>query len=298
MNALDVLYNIFEHSNLILASFKYCLVGHNKHPYRIDGKDARPNKIEDFVSLNDLCECKNLEKYAGIGISIQASNVCAIDVDSCFSIPFDISSADNRAKDIIERFKHFAYIEFSFSGKGLRVFFKQPNIENYASKYYIKNDRVNIEYYQPLQSFRYVTITGMTIVDNNIQSSNDFTTTILTFLNDYMKRTVIEREYVDVHETDSRSLEQLLIEVKKLYFKDIIFQNLWFSQAPGSGKDESQKDYHLVAYLYEKITQDKEKLRQVFECSPFYKSKDTKHVNKWQYNNYRYFNYLYDRIRR
>lgn len=298
MNALDVVNNIVENSNLVNTSFKYCLVGMNKHPYRIDGKDARPNSVDDFVDLLDIVSCDKLEEYAGLGISIQGSNICAIDVDKCFTTPFDITSADKRALDIIDRFKDVAYIEFSFSGTGLRVFFKQDSIDDYSSKYYIKNDRVNIEYYQPKQSYRYVTITGKTIVNNNIECSFSFIDKVISFLEHYMKRVIVERVYVDVKEHDERSIEELMKIVKRLYFKDFTFQNLWFNPAPGSGKDESQRDYHLVAYLYENVTQDKEKLRQVFEQSNFYKTKDTKHVNKWTYNNYRYLNYLYDRIRR
>lgn len=298
MNAFDVLSNIFKNEHLCNANLKYCLVGSNKRPYRYDGKDARPNDIDDFVQLIDLVEANKWIDYAGIGISIQASNICAIDVDKCFSSPFDISTADSRALDVIDRFKHFAYIEFSFSGTGLRVFFRQDNIEDYSSKYYIKNDRVNIEYYQPKQSYRYVTITGRTIVDNPIDSSISYKDDIIDFLNTYMLRPIVVKQHVDVNENDDRSLEDLLKIVKRLYFKDYTFQNLWFTNAPGSGKDESQRDYHLVAYLYENVTQNREKLRQVFECSTFYKTKDSRHISKWLYNDYRYFNYLYDKVRR
>ena len=86
--------------------------------------------------------------------------------------------------------------------------------------------------------------------------------------------------------------------VRYKYLKDYNFQDLWFTKAPGSGKDESERDYHLVAYLYENITQDKNLLKQIFESSEFFKTKDWKHVNKWKNQNGRYFNYLYDTIRR
>ena len=76
------------------------------------------------------------------------------------------------------------------------------------------------------------------------------------------------------------------------------FQNLWFTNAPGSGKDESERDYHLVAYLFENVTQDHDMIKQIFEQSNFFKTKDYKHVYKWTNQNGRYFEYLYNTIRR
>ena len=119
-NALDTLLRIAENENLVNSNLKYCLVTEKKLPYKLDNTPAKINNTNDFVDFKELLNGE-LEKYAGIGISIQASKVCAIDVDKCFSIPFDISTGDERAKDIIDRFKKYAYIEFSFSGKGLRV---------------------------------------------------------------------------------------------------------------------------------------------------------------------------------
>ena len=38
------------------------------------------------------------------------------------------------------------------------------------------------------------------------------------------------------------------------------------------------------------------KAKEVFEMSPFFKSKDRKHVYKWERSDHRYFNYLYNVI--
>ena len=81
MNALTTLIKIVETDALYNADLRYCLVGENKLPYKIDGNFAKPNCISDFVSINELMSCNNLNDYAGIGISIQGSKICAIDVD-------------------------------------------------------------------------------------------------------------------------------------------------------------------------------------------------------------------------
>lgn len=296
MNALNTLERIINNENLVFANLKYCLVNKDKIPYKINGDNARSNYMEDFVDIEELIECNKLKNYAGIGISIQASNISAIDVDKCFSEPFDINSADERALDIIYRFKDYAYIEFSFSGKGLRVFFKQDIIKDYSKYYYIKNESCGIEYYQPSQSYRYVTITGKTIINNEINDNKDFNHIIKEFLDDYMQRTFKGKKNINIISNDDRTIDQIMKKVKSKLLTDYIFQEHWFSKAPGSGSNESEMDYYLLSYLYEYVVQDKEKLRIVFEKSPYFKSKDKKHVNKWLYNDYRYYNYIYERL--
>lgn len=299
MSAIDVIDKI-ANTQLINANLKYCLVDTSKHPFKTDGLPARPNNVDDFVDFTELLNCEKLDKFAGIGISIQASNMCAIDVDHCFAIPNDVSSADDRAKYCLDLFKNDAYCEFSFSGTGLRILFKHDVIDDYSDLYYIKNEKYAVEYYQPSKSFRYVTVTGNVIYNNDLDTSDnyvDFTDKLMEFLNKYMKRQIVEHA-VYTEEIETRSYEELMKIVKRHYRKDMIFQNLWFKPAPGSGKDESERDYHLVAYLFENITQDKDLIKQIFESSEFFKTKDSHHMYKWTNQDFRYFNYLYTTIRR
>lgn len=291
MNAIDAIERL-SNTKIINANLKYCLVDEYKKPFKIDGSIARPNVIDDFVDFETLLHCMNITSYSGIGISIQASNICAIDVDKCFDRPNDITSADERAKYFLDSFKN-AYCEFSFSGTGLRILFRQNVIDNYSDKYYIKNEKYHIEYYQPTKSFRYVTLTGNTIYDNNVDANIDLS----DFLNKFMLRQQVVHRQINTNTYETRSFEELMKLVKRAYLTNSNFQDLWFKNAPGSGKDESERDYHLVAYLFENITQDKDLIKQIFESSNFFKTKDFKHLNKWKNQNYRYFNYLYDRIR-
>lgn len=288
MNALDCIDNI-TNTKLVNYQLKYCLVKSNKLPYTIEDKLARPNHIEDFVEFDRLLQHNSLEDYAGVGISIQASGICAIDIDHCFSKPFDIESLDNRAKYCIEHFKD-SYIEFSFSGTGLRILFLHNQLDDYKNKYYIKNSKFNIEFYMPTESNRYVTITGKSINNVDIQDIDD--EVLMSFLNEYMKRKVEVHQVIETKET--RSFEEVLKVARQKLNKDMYFQDLWFKKAPGSRKNESELDYALIAYIYDYITTDKEFIRKIFEMSEFYKSKDNHHIYKWQYNNYRYFNFQYE----
>ena len=296
-----MIYDTLEaisNTTLIDSGLKFCLVDSNKRPFKVDGTMAKPNNVNDFVEFEDLLQCSDLESYAGVGISVQASNICAIDVDHCFSKPFDITSGDDRANDLIYLLGPYNYIEFSFSGKGMRILCQNPIIENYSDKYYIKNESNQMEYYQPTKSFRYVTVTGKVIKRNLIRRA--ITQDIFVdILNEYFLKP--EKKQFDVFTTtgeETRSFEELMKLVKYNYLSNTKFQNLWFVPAPGSGSNESERDYEMVCYLFENITQDKDMIKRIFEESEFFKSKDWKHVNKWKNQDYRYFNYLYSVISR
>lgn len=296
MSAFEVVERLAD-TTLLAANLRYCVVDDRKTPLKIDGTPARVNVVDDFVDFESLLTC-NLEDYAGVGISIQASEVCAIDVDKCFAVPNDISTADERAKFVIDLFKDDAYIEFSFSGRGLRVLFRQDIITDYSKTWYIKNQMVDIEYYQPAKSCRYVTVTGNTIANNLVDASYSFMDKIETFLNKYMRRPEHRRSNATTQQVEeTRSLDELMKLVRVHYLKNGRFQDIWFTNAPGSGKDESERDYYLLAFLFENVTQDKEMLRKVFEQSPFFKTKDRHHIYKWEYNEHRYYNYIYDNLR-
>ena len=295
-NITETLNNILD-SPLMDANLRYCLITSDKRPYRVDNEQCKPNNVDDFVEFSELVNCTRLSRYSGVGISIQASDICAIDCDDCFKTSFEVNSADDRAKALLSLFANYTYCEFSFSGHGLRILFRIPNIDNYDSIYYTKNSTVKIEYYRPEGSARYVTVTGKIISNKPIAKYLDNVQTATEkFLNLYMKRRITTFERSVISET--KSMEQIKKELKVLIFKNPFFQDLWFSQAPGSGADESERDYHILAILFEQITQDKEILKQIFESSPYFKSKDRKHINKWLANDNRYYNYVYSQLKR
>lgn len=294
MGAYETFETILNTNNLQYSDLKWCYVDKNKIPFKTDGTNAKPNNPSDFVDFHKLPELKIFE-YEGLGISIQASNVCAIDIDHCITSPFNINNGDTKAIEIINRFKDIAYIEYSFSGTGLRILFRHEVINNYEEHYYIKNSKQQIEFYQPSNSNRYVTITGKYLYNNPINFCPD--ELLFAFLDKYMVRAKNrENEITWSHIEDDREISILLELVKTLYRKDFTFQETWFGKAPGAGKNESELDYYLLKTLCYNITQDKNKLKELFECSPYFNSKDKQHLYKWNYNNFRYFNWIYNNI--
>lgn len=291
MTALSVIESIGANDYLRKADFlRYCFVNKEKVPFQYNGTDsARPNVSSDFVPLGQLDLAKAVE-FAGVGVSIQASGICAIDVDKCFRVPFDLSTADGRAQDIINIFGDKTYIEFSFSGTGLRILFRAAPISDYEKRYYIKNSRTQCEYYYPQGSNRYVTVTGRTIIYAGI---NFLPEAILkVFLDTYMIRPV-KSTNGSAREPIQGDRNNLLLHFLRT---NKSFQDNWFDKAPGSGSNESERDFFLLKFIFENITNNQEEAKTIFEESPFFKSKDRKHVYKWTRADNRYFNYLYNVI--
>lgn len=297
MGAINVINNIINNPNLYEYGFKYCLVDKDKVPYNFSFSLCHLNNLNEFIKISDLImlDLNRVKEFEGIGVSIQASNITAIDVDHCFSKEFDVRSADERAKDILNLFKDY-YCEFSFSGKGLRIFFINNKIYNYNSLYHIKNTKNKVEFYYPFNSYKYVTITGNYIYNNSIKLIDS--QLLFTFLNKYMKKEkVIENQRENNNYVDYRSMVTLIKKLKRLLIEDNKFQEVRFSKAPGSGKDESERDYYLVATIYEKITKDPNKIKEIFELSDFFKSKDKKHIYKWERGNNEYFYYMFNYVK-
>ncbi len=289
MSSRDTLFQIAG-TPLLSFPLQFCLVAKDKKPFKVDGTLAKPNCVDDFVNFEKLLECDKLDDFAGIGISIQASKICAIDIDHCFSEPFNKDTIDERGKEIFDLFKLKTYCEFSFSGTGMRILFTTKTLENYSDLYYTKNEKFSIEFYRPDGSARYVTVTGKTLANNNI----DFVDceTVLKFLNSYMikpVRKIIKSKVIE----EEKSFEECKRQVIQLYYNNHRFQDLWFAQAPGSGKNESEMDFEILCFLYECITTSYDNLKSLFELSPYFKSKDFKHRQKWEAQDNRYLKYIY-----
>ena len=157
MSAIDVINNILYNNNLSTYQFKYCLVAKDKIPYTINNIMVKPNNVQDFCDLYDLVSCISLDDYVGVGISIQASNICAIDVDHCFEKPFDINTCDDRGKQIIELFKteklsrmpvYEETIDDIIGTLNIKdiIFLSDEEIENFDIKKYIRDPFFTYEF--------------------------------------------------------------------------------------------------------------------------------------------------------
>ena len=290
MSALDTLVAILDNQYLVNARLKYCL-HKSKIPYSAVDEliKVKPNSYNDFVDLSEI-NLQLLNKFDGLGISIQASNVAAIDIDHCFETAFDINSIDERGLDILNIFKNETYVEFSYSGTGLRILFKPTKIENYCDTYYIKNSKTQCECYFPEITNRYVTITGKVIIQQDILPIDE--NVLFKFLDKYMKKNINNT----LAEKPKKSTYNIDTMLRFWLFKDFSFRSLWFSIPSGFNGNESECDFYLLKFIKTNISNNKEEVKKLFESSYYFKHKDKKHIAKWKYNNYRYFNYIWEHI--
>ena len=93
-----------------------------------------------------------------------------------------------------------------------------------------------------------------------------------------------------------------LIVVRTWLLRDYNFQKLWFDRREWligknyKGTGESEHDFALLQYIYTNITQDREMCKNIFEKSKYFKTKDAKHVQKWFYQDCRYFYFIFKQL--
>ena len=284
INSFVFITNVVNNApQLLTNNLKWCYIDEKKLPFTKDGNIARSNSERDFCDFNELIN-DNWLSFKGIAISVNFSNIVAIDIDKCIEKPFDLSTINEKAHKILSQFKDY-YCEFSFSGTGLRILFKSSLNFDFKEKYYIKNSKENIEVYFPQNSYRYVSVTGVSIFKKNEIKEVD-EGIITNFLETYMKRSQKDRISIVEEFIDEKEIQKRL---KKLFINNYNFLEVWTSKAPGSRKNESELDYYLIKIILENITTNIDQVKQVFESSDYYLSKDQKHKNKWNRDNYEYF---------
>lgn len=232
-----------------------------KIPFNVStGQGAKSNDPSTFVSYPVLL--KHIHKYlsiddngkqiGGVGLGI-FRGYSAVDIDHCVDNDGNISEM---ARDIIDYCN--SYTEYSPSRTGIRIIFKtQTKIDK--SQYYINNANLGLEIYISDMTNKFVTITGNKISGDTI---NDID--ILPILNKYMKKGGFN--------------------INKILEKDDKLAALWNKKAPGSHADESETDMALCCKLAFYLKNDEQLIKQYFEMSPYYQSKDDVHKKKWARN--------------
>jgi len=234
------------------------LTDKGKVPFNLlTGQYAKSNDETTFSTYPTLLN--NIHKYlkfdesgkqtGGVGLGI-FRGYSAIDIDHCID---ENGQMSEMALDIITFCN--SYTEYSPSKTGVRIIFK-TNVKIDKELYYINNHNCGLEIYISNNTNKFVSITGNKISGDAI---NDIDITYI--LNRYMKR-------------GQFNLESALKKDSKL-------NELWNKQAPGSHSDESESDMALCCKLAYYLHNDEQLIREYFEKSPYYQSKDAEHKKKW-----------------
>ena len=242
-----------------------------KMPFNpLTGYAAKSNDKSTFVSYPTLMHYANSyiafegkKQIGGIGLGI-FNGFSAIDIDHCV----DNGKPNKMAQEIIDFCN--SYTEFSPSGTGIRIIFKST-IKIDKNKYYINNAKNGLEIYISDNTNKFVTITGNNINNNDINEID-----VTEILEKYMKRSV------PLMPTISPAFNnEVNISIEYALNKDAKLYELWYKQAPGSHSNESELDLALCCKLAFYCNGDFNKIKQTFESSPYYASKDELHKNKW-----------------
>ena len=202
----------------------------------------------------------NNKWIGGIGLGI-FNGFSAIDIDHCI----ENGKISDMAQEIIDYCQ--SYTEKSPSGTGIRIIFKTDFKDYDKTQYYINNSKIGLEIYIEGATNKFVTLTGDAILSSSVNKVD-----VVYLLDKYMKKQ--RRGNFAPKNTNTYNINDFIDKDPKLC-------ELWNTQAPGSGSNESELDLALCSKLAFYLQRDAHAIKTAFEQSPYYLSKDTKHQQKW-----------------
>lgn len=197
----------------------------------------------------------------GLGLGI-FNGFSAIDIDHCFDE--ETGELSDMAKEIIDYCN--SYTEISPSGKGIRIIFRCKEINYDKNKYYTNNHKLGLEVYVEGATNKFVTLTGNCISSHDNISAID----IEDLLDKYMRKDGGLKPVTPIVEA---------LPIEQFLQRDEVLNKLWFGKS--DERSDSENDLALCSKLAFYLQKDPTAMRECFECSPYFASKDTAHKNKW-----------------
>ncbi len=234
---------------------------------------ASTTDINTFANFNTAYNCYLNNNYDGIGIGV-FGNLYAIDLDHCITDGVLSESAEL----IVEAFA--SYTEISPSGDGLHIFGYINDFTFDKDKYYIHNQKQNIEVYIAGVTSKYVTVTGNRYNDYDISICDN--STMQKFLDNFMLKEVRSDMLLPTLPPDDTDIDFLAIGLEK----DDKLKRYYNGERVLADKSESENDYGFMAKLMYWCNNDTEKAITTFLSSPYYSQKDDEHKKKLQRKDY------------
>ena len=278
--------------NGLFCLWKYTKRGENltKPPinpnYYLKDSDSYRKKEDYYSKSNDKTRFNHLDKVLpltsskyGIGFGI-FDTFGAIDLDHCLNEEGKIIQ-DDFSKIVIDIVKSLnTYTEKSPSGTGLHLYFKikgmKLNPEEYSKKYYT-NKRINKKTNQGLEIYlsgmtkKFLTITGDKLGDKDFREISF--EELQPILEKYMRRYTSKTTTTSSLVTNQGDFLKIGLE------KDSLLIDL-YNDTTHSG-NESEEDMRLLSKLAYYCNKDSQAIRQAFESSPYFMTKDEEHLEKW-----------------
>lgn len=230
-----------------------------KVPY--NPRTGTPAKSTDPSTFGSFSEVRNYAEagYDGIGVGI-FGNLAAIDIDHCVEIgPDGRPTLSEMAHDIVDMMQG-AYMEYSPSGKGIRILcLVQDGFADDKGSYYINKQKLGLEIYVAGATKKYVSVTGNTWtpgVDLSDRSSQ-----LRATMDKYMRRNDSQGNQPPTHTTPPantptvKSPDQLQAEDRTLIEAVLQsnsgekFRRLLAGDMSDYGNDHSRADMGLCCIL-------------------------------------------------
>lgn len=249
-----------------------------KKPLKANGYFAKPNDLNDWIPYNDIVA--SLKQNEGIGILLNGK-LCCIDIDHCIN---DNIISNDVANDLIELLK--SYTEQSQSGTGIHILF-YVDIEEQNQIDYDKfmHHSKSIEFYCGTRTTRYICLTGNRINDYDIKQINF--DVVMQILEKYCKRP----QQIIESKADAQQINNIVVNdpmndaefLKIGLSKDSELQQLCNDTAHtyNDNESESSQDIKLFNKLAYWCNCNRDLMIQAFEGTPYFKTKDKKHLDKW-----------------
>lgn len=249
----------------------------------IDPKTGRQAKSTDPGTFGRFADVQNYAEagYDGIGVGI-FGHIAAIDIDHCVETGPDGKPAlTETAHDIVDMMQG-AYMEYSPSGRGVRILCLVPDGFSYDKDiYYINNQRLGLEIYVAGATGKYVSVTGNTWtpgVDLSDQSNQ-----LRAVMDKYMRRNTPQGNQAPAHDTPPntpsvKSPDQLqaedrtLIEAALKSSSGDKLRRLLAGDMSDYGNDHSRADMGLCCVLA-KHTSDAVQIDRILRSSGLMRAK-------------------------
>lgn len=219
---------------------------------------ASVNNPKAFTSADKASE--KLSSCDGLGIRVDGKLV-AIDIDDCV-----INGGLNAlAKEIVSHFPQ-SYLEFSPSGKGLRIFTFLPNSMTYNNNIYKMKTR-EVEVYVAGFTNRFVTVTGHVYQEGDIVEESEG---LLWILEKYLKREK-QIKFTKQNFKSYLSDEEVIEKASNASNKEK-FLNLWIGNIK-SYPSSSEADLALTSILAFYAGRDVNQIDRLFRRSELFRDK-------------------------
>lgn len=247
--------------NMTWCVWKYLDVGEGKPrkvPYNpITKKAVSVKNPSDFLSYEIVLPFR--KNYDGLGVRVD-KNLVAIDIDNCVVD----GKLTTLGQDIVNHFPN-SYIEYSPSGKGLRLFCLMNDSFQYDTTQY-KMKGKNVEVYVGGYTNRFVTVTENIYQEGDINVCTDALTWLLTT---HLKR---EKRTSKTIQAQSYLSDASVIQKASSAKNADKFKSLWSGDISNCSS-HSEADLALCSILAFYCGGDKNQIDRLFRNSSLFREK-------------------------